>query len=145
MSTINDQCRGTSFLVSSNKDTDTLADDTCSRYLSQQSFRAFYRVIIALPWKSAGLPRSDICVIRQYEFVETKSKLGETVHFAMVTRTRYAKSEVAFTSSKIIAAEHKKLSPIQYRGFRARMVYLDYITCLRYTILVRNPRNHGVV
>ena len=27
-----------------------------------------------------------------------------------------------------------------YRGFQTRMVYLDYITCLRYTILVRNPR-----
>ena len=28
------------------------------------------------------------------------------------------------------------------RGFRTRMVYLDYyITCLRYTILVQNPRN----
>ena len=27
------------------------------------------------------------------------------------------------------------------RGFPTRMVYLDYITCLRYTILVRNPWN----
>ena len=27
-----------------------------------------------------------------------------------------------------------------YRGFPTRMVYLDYITCLRYTIVVRNPR-----
>ena len=27
-----------------------------------------------------------------------------------------------------------------FRGFPTRMVYLDYITCLRYTILVRNPR-----
>ena len=28
-----------------------------------------------------------------------------------------------------------------FRGFRTRMVYLDYITCLRYTILVGNPRS----
>ena len=27
-----------------------------------------------------------------------------------------------------------------YQEFRTRMVYLDYITCLRYTVLVRNPR-----
>ena len=27
------------------------------------------------------------------------------------------------------------------RGFPTRMVYLNYITCLRYPILVRNPRN----
>ena len=26
-----------------------------------------------------------------------------------------------------------------FRGFQARMVYQDYITCSRYTILVRNP------
>ena len=30
--------------------------------------------------------------------------------------------------------------PTLFRGFRARMVYLQYITCLRYTVLVRNPR-----
>ena len=28
---------------------------------------------------------------------------------------------------------------ITFWGFQARMVYLDYITCLRHTILVRNP------
>ena len=27
-----------------------------------------------------------------------------------------------------------------YRGFPTRMVYLYYILCLRYTILVENPR-----
>ena len=27
-----------------------------------------------------------------------------------------------------------------YRGFRTRMVHLYYISCLRYTILVRNPQ-----
>ena len=27
-----------------------------------------------------------------------------------------------------------------YRGFLTRMVYLHYISCLRYTILVGNPR-----
>ena len=27
-----------------------------------------------------------------------------------------------------------------YQGFRTRMVYLDYIACLRYTIMVRNPQ-----
>ena len=29
---------------------------------------------------------------------------------------------------------------VTYWGFRTRMVYLDYITCLRHTILVRNPQ-----
>ena len=29
--------------------------------------------------------------------------------------------------------------------FPTRMVYLHYISCLRYTILVGNPRNVGVV
>ena len=31
----------------------------------------------------------------------------------------------------------------RYRGFWTRMVYLDYITCLRYTVLVWNPRYAG--
>ena len=31
------------------------------------------------------------------------------------------------------------------RGFWSRTVYLDYITCLRYAILVRNPGNKTVV
>ena len=40
------------------------------------------------------------------------------------------------------ALHHRKyLSCITIQGFWARMVYLDYIICLRYTILVRNPRN----
>ena len=34
----------------------------------------------------------------------------------------------------------KKRKNLAYRGFPTRMVYLDYISCLRYTILVRNPR-----
>ena len=32
------------------------------------------------------------------------------------------------------------LSPVVYQGLWTRMVYLDYITCLRYSILVPNPR-----
>ena len=28
-----------------------------------------------------------------------------------------------------------------YQGFPTRMVYLYYMSCLRYTILVRNPRH----
>ena len=32
-----------------------------------------------------------------------------------------------------------------YRGFPTRMVYLYYISCLRYTILVGNPRYMGMV
>ena len=31
------------------------------------------------------------------------------------------------------------------RGFQTRTVYLDYITCLRYTILVWNPGNKTIV
>ena len=34
----------------------------------------------------------------------------------------------------------EKLKRKNDRGFRTRTVYLDYITCLRYTILVENPR-----
>ena len=33
-----------------------------------------------------------------------------------------------------------QLATLQFRGFPTRMVYLDYITCLRYSILVGNPR-----
>ena len=32
-----------------------------------------------------------------------------------------------------------------YAGFPTRMVYLYYIACLRYTILVGNPRYYGSV
>ena len=40
------------------------------------------------------------------------------------------------------ALHHRKyLSCITIRGFWARMVYLDYIICLRYTILIQNARN----
>ena len=35
---------------------------------------------------------------------------------------------------------YKFVSCYVYRGFRTRMVYLDCLTCLRYTILARNPR-----
>ena len=33
----------------------------------------------------------------------------------------------------------------RHQGFGTRMVYLDYITCLRYTILVWNPRHEMVL
>ena len=36
--------------------------------------------------------------------------------------------------------DQKGISLQLYRGVRARMVYLSYITRLRYTFLVRNPR-----
>ena len=36
---------------------------------------------------------------------------------------------------------YQRLSDVDsYRGFPTRMVYLCYISCLRYTILVGNPR-----
>ena len=38
----------------------------------------------------------------------------------------------------VFTKDHWKLCQA-YRGFWTRVVYLDYITCLRYTILVRNP------
>ena len=43
------------------------------------------------------------------------------------------------------AKNRKKLetfftTEIKYRGFLTRKVYLYYISCLRYTTLVRNPR-----
>ena len=38
-----------------------------------------------------------------------------------------------------------KLSWAIYQGFPTRMVYLCYISCLRYTILVRNPRYRKVL
>ena len=40
-----------------------------------------------------------------------------------------------------ISLDFSSWSLVSYRGIRTRMVYLDYITCLRYTILVRNPRH----
>ena len=43
-----------------------------------------------------------------------------------------------FCESKFVSAEHLLYIYI-YRGFLARMVYLRYISCLRYTSLVRNP------
>ena len=35
---------------------------------------------------------------------------------------------------------HVKYTYLSYRGFPTRMVYLYYISCLRYTILVGNPQ-----
>ena len=49
-------------------------------------------------------------------------------------------SGIISTESAQQGAEHNKT----FQGFPTRMVYLHCISCLRYTILVGNPRNFVV-
>ena len=55
---------------------------------------------------------------------------------------RHMRRKVSYLSNFSVSAQDStvQLGKSTYRGFPTRMVYLYYILCLRYTILVGNPR-----
>ena len=65
-----------------------------------------------------------------------------TVYHSMTDVSSLAnhKSEAVYHSMTDVSSFANHKSEAVYRGFRTKMVYLDYITCLRYAILVRKPR-----
>ena len=51
------------------------------------------------------------------------------------------KRDILTDRRKVFNRHSEKFPRFHVRGLRTRMLYLDYITCLRFTIPVRNPRN----
>ena len=90
-----------------------------------------------------------VCVLRKREFViTTLPVLFYCYHFCLPTRKKGSSMNLScytllgkWTEKNEIRmkkAAHSLTFHVQFRGFLTKMVYLDHITCLRYTILVRN-------